>query len=240
VIPEEEKAGWERELVEGCDELGVRLSAQQVQFFVTYGRMIRQWNRLADLVSPGDLSRLISRHFLDSLSLLRVLVPLRGARVLDVGSGGGFPGIPLKICCPGIDLTLLEPREKPWFFLRDVVTSLALGSVSLIRERAERIPGQKDDPGRFDLVLARALAPLDRLVKICLPLVRPGGVLVAYKGRRVPQEVAAAAESIRKAGGWIATVPTRVPGLSAERHLVLFHGGERRCIGCDDVSAHNR
>ncbi len=222
MVAEKDQAGWERQLVAGCRELGFDLSEAQVQAFVAYERMIRQWNRLAGLVSSKDLDRLVSRHFLDSLSLARILVPLRGARVLDVGSGGGFPGIPLKICCPGIDLTLLEPREKPWFFLRQVVASLSLKPVSLVRKRAESLSGRDDAGDRFQLVLARALAPLDRLVKVCSPLVCPGGILVAYKGSRWAQELAEAGESVGETAGRLAGRPVEVPGLSAGRCLVLW------------------
>jgi len=222
MVPEKEQAGWERALIEGCRELGFDLTEGQVRAFAAYGRMIRQWNRPAGLVSDRDLDRLVSRHFLDSLSLARILVPLPGTRVLDVGSGAGFPGIPLKICCPGIDLTLLEPREKPWFFLRQAVTDLSLMTVSVLRKRAESLPGRGDARARFHLVLARALAPLDRLIKVCSPLVCPGGILVAYKGSRWMQELAEAGESIRETGGRVAGRPVEVPGISAGRCLVLW------------------
>jgi 16S rRNA (guanine527-N7)-methyltransferase len=222
VVPEKDQAGWKRELVESCRELGLDLTESQVQAFETYWRLIRRWNQLADLVSPGDLSRLMSRHFMDSLSLLRLLVPLPGTRVLDVGSGGGFPGLPVKICCPRIDLTLLEPREKPWFFLHEAVSALSLRPVTLLRERAQNLQEVLGAADRFDLVLARALAPLERLIRICFPLVRPGGLLVAYKGRRARQEMVAAGEIIQQAGGRTVAVPVRVPGLSAKRYLILM------------------
>lgn len=222
MVPEKERTGWKRELVEGCRELGLDITDGQIEAFETYRRMIRQWNRLADLVSPGDLTRLASRHFLDSLSLLRLLIPLRGARVLDVGSRGGFPGLPVKICCPGIDLTLLEPHEKSWFFLRDVVTSLSLQPVTLLRERAQSLHKTHRAADRFDLVLARALAPLERLVEICFPLVRPGGLLVAYKGRRAQKEMVPARSIIQASNGQAIAVPVKVPGLTAKRFLIFL------------------
>jgi len=222
VVPEKEQAGWKRELADGCHELGFDLTDGQIEAFETYRRMIRQWNRPADLVSPGDLSRLVGRHFLDSLSLLRLLVPLPGARVLDVGSGGGFPGLPLKICCPAIELTLLEPREKPWYFLRDVVATLSMESVTLLRERAQSLHEICRTDRRFDLVLARALAPLEKLIGLCVPLIRPRGLLVAYKGRRAHEEIVAAGEIIQATGGHVVEAPVRVPGLGAERYLVVL------------------
>jgi 16S rRNA (guanine527-N7)-methyltransferase len=222
VVPEKEPTDWKRELVEGCHELGLDLTDGQIGSFETYRRMIRQWNRLADLVSPGDLNRLVSRHFLDALSLLRVVMPLPRARVLDVGSGGGFPGLPVKICCPGIDLTLLEPREKPLFFLRDVVTALSLEEVLLVRERAQDLHRDRRPAEGYDVVLARALAPLERLVRICFPLVRPDGLLVAYKGSRAPEEMLRAREAIQGVDGQSVAVPVRVPGLSDGRFLIFL------------------
>jgi 16S rRNA (guanine527-N7)-methyltransferase len=222
VVPEKERTDWKRELMEGCHELGLDVTDGQIGSFETYRRMIRRWNRLADLVSPGDLTRLVSRHFLDALSLLHLVMPLQGARVLDVGSGGGFPGLPVKICCPGIDLTLLEPREKPLFFLRDVVTALSLQSVTLIRERAQELHRDRRPADGFDLVLARALAPLERLVRICFHLVRPGGLLVAYKGSRAPEEMLRARKTIQDVDGQGVAVQVKVPGLAAGRFLIFL------------------
>lgn len=222
MVPERERPGWKRELANGCRELCLDVGGDQLEAFGTYRRMLRRWNRLADLISPGDLDRLVSRHFLDSLSLLHLFIPLPGARVLDVGSGGGFPGIPVKICCPGIDLTLLEPREKPWFFLRDVVTALSMESVTVLRARAQSLHETHTAADRFDLVLARALAPLERLVRICLPLVRSGGMLVAYKGRRAQEEIVLAEEIIQQADGHIVAMPVKVPGVAARRFLIFL------------------
>jgi 16S rRNA (guanine527-N7)-methyltransferase len=222
MVPEEEKADWERELVEGCGKLGIDLSSKQIRDFRRFRHTIRQWNRPAGLVSPRDVNRLVSRHFLDSLSLLQVLVPLRGARVLDVGSGAGFPGIPLKICRPEIELTLLEPREKAFFYLRQVLRTLSLNKVSVLMKRAESVWEQNDGPKPFDLVLTRALAPLGHLFQICWPLVGPRGIMVAYKGPRVEREMAQAARFIQDAGTGVVSVGVRVPGLSARRCLVLL------------------
>jgi 16S rRNA (guanine527-N7)-methyltransferase len=157
------------------------------------------------------------------LSLLSVLDPLGGARVLDVGTGGGFPGIPLRICRPRIDLTLLEPKEKVWYFLKTLLKDLGLDDVSLRRQRAQEAKGEKDLRRGFDLVLVRALAPLDRLVSLCFPFVRPGGLLVAYKGSRVQQEVERACDRIHEAGAESAlVVPVTVAQAPVSSRLVIL------------------
>ena len=106
----EEAVSWERRLVRGCQRLNIKLDAAQVRSFRIYRDHLLGWNPRASLISSGDEGRILTRHFLDSLSLLKVLDVLPGARVLDVGSGGGFPGLPVKICRPWIRIALLEPR----------------------------------------------------------------------------------------------------------------------------------
>jgi len=141
-----------------------------------------------------------------------------------VGSGGGFPGLPLKICRPKIFLTLLEPKEKRFFFLKNLVTALGLEKISLYCRRAEEACRDSALREGFDLVLARAVASMEQLVSICFPFVRKGGIFVAYKGRLVEEEVAQAFEQIKQAGGeLLGVVRVDVPGISERRHLVLTH-----------------
>jgi len=154
-----------------------------------------------------------------------------GARVLDVGSGGGFPGLPLKICRPGIALTLLEPKEKRFYFLKNLVTALELNNVFLCCQTAQDAGRDSSLREGFDLVLARAVAGLKKLALLCFPFVRRGGVFVAYKGKRVEEEVDKATAQIEKIGGELLGVaPVVVPGISARRYLVLMQKpiGEKR------------
>jgi 16S rRNA (guanine527-N7)-methyltransferase len=223
MVPEGKGADWESVLAAGCHELGIRLSDVQVRRLGTYLQLLRQWNRQAGLVSPRDEGRLENRHLLDSLGLLRILDFLDQARVLDVGSGGGLPGIPLKICRPGIDLTLLEPREKAWMFLRNLLREISLDSVVLCRQRAQEAARQPDLRAGFDMVVARALAPMSRLVPLCFPFLREGGILVAYKGPRAQEEVGRAGPCIRDQGGTVSgVVPVTIPGVVAKRYFVVL------------------
>jgi 16S rRNA (guanine527-N7)-methyltransferase len=218
----EAQRSWTQRLEQGCRELGLKPSGEQIRCFQIYMRQLRIWNPSAGLISSGDEPRTLSRHFLDSLGLFRILDLLAGARVLDVGSGGGFPGLPLKMMRPEILLTILEPREKRFYFLKDLVRTIGLQGVCLRRQRAETASRNVDMRGAFDLVLARALASMDRLVSMCFPFVRRGGLFVAYKGQRIGREMVAAGGPIERAGGeLVGMIGVTIPGSSTARNLVI-------------------
>jgi 16S rRNA (guanine527-N7)-methyltransferase len=209
--------------VMGCHQLGIQLTKEQVSSFRIYRHHLKFWNPSTGLISPQDEQKVDSRHFLDSLSLLNVLDLRQGTRVLDVGSGGGFPGLPLKVCRPGIFLTLLEPKEKRFYFLKNMVTALGLERVSLYCQTAQEARRDPSLSGRFDLVLARAVAAMNKLIVLCFPFVRAGGVFVAYKGRKVKEELSRASAQIEQASGELQdVVRVYVPGVPAPRYLVLM------------------
>lgn len=150
------------------------------------------------LIGPRELDRLWDRHVLNS-AVLAECVP-NGARVVDVGSGGGFPGVPLALARRDIQLTLLEPMARRVEWLREVVDVLQLSHVDVVRGRAEA-RAIRDALGVADVVTARAVAPLAKLGAWCLPLVRSGGVLLALKGASVHEELARDSDALRAAGG---------------------------------------
>ncbi|MEU4741344.1 16S rRNA (guanine(527)-N(7))-methyltransferase RsmG [Actinosynnema sp. NPDC023658] len=149
------------------------------------------------LIGPREVERLWERHILNS-AVVSELLP-EGARVVDVGSGAGLPGIPLAIVRPDLDLTLLEPMARRVAWLTECVETLGL-NVTVLRGRAEEGP-VRDQLFDSDVVTARAVAPLERLTRWCLPLLRPGGRLVALKGESAAEELERDAEAVRRAGG---------------------------------------
>ena len=201
----------------GAQSLGVTLDDTQAARLVAHLDLMDEWGQRMNLTAIREREAQISRHVLDSLS---VRPWLRGTRVLDVGSGAGFPGIPLAIVEPGREFTLLDSTGKKCRFLEAARDALGLQNVAVVNSRAELYR----PPQRFDTVLARAVGPLADLVRYAGHLVSGGGRLLAMKGRLPEAELAA------RLNGWKVAAVHRleVPGLDEERHLVeLVHSHER-------------
>ena len=196
-------------------DLGLELDAEAFERFRRYrDRVAGASFNLTAVREPALIER---RHFLESIAFGRLLAE-RGlledaTRVLDIGSGAGFPGLPLRIAWPGLRLTLLEANAKRCAFLRDLVGELGLVDVEVVKGRAEvagRDPGHR---GAYDLVVARAVAPLSVLVEYALPLLREGGYLAASKGSAAAREVEGAAAALDELGGAVVeSVPFQPPG----------------------------
>lgn len=196
-------------LRDGARVLGLELTDAQVAQLVRHLDLLDEWGERMNLTAIRDRPSQVTKHLLDSLS---VRPYLRGQRVADVGSGAGFPGIPLAIVAPGMHFALIESTGKKCRFLEHVRDALGLANVEVVQSRAEaHQPAQ-----RYDTVTARAVGPVADLVRWAGPLVAGGGRLLAMKGR-VPEE-----ELAKKLNGWkvVAIHPLRVPGLDEERHLV--------------------
>jgi 16S rRNA (guanine527-N7)-methyltransferase len=225
-------------LREGAKELGLVLDPQHLAAFEHYFRELEEWNRRLNLTAVTGYAEVQQTHFLDSLSCLLALPQTRGAAdipdtmplqmpasamwVVDVGSGAGFPGIPLKVMLPEIKLTLIEATGKKVGFLQHIVQLLELHNVEVLHARAEEVAHMPNHRERYDLVVARAVARLVVLVEYCLPLCRPGGRVVALKGEDAFQEVDEAARALALLGGAAACVkPVSLPGVWTDHHLVV-------------------
>ncbi len=218
-------------LADGARALGIRLSDDQLNAFQTYYEMLVAWNARVNLTRITEYEAVQTKHFLDSLSCMAAIrhYPALtagmagGLQAVDVGSGAGFPGLPLKIAFPALHLTLLEATGKKTAFLRALVEQLGLSGVAVVTARAEEAgqdPAQREG---YDLVLARALADMTVLAELTLPLARVGGWVIAQKGEDPAAEVAAAQKAVETLGGQVAEVlPVAVPGLEAARHLVVL------------------
>ena len=213
-----------RLLVAGARALGVELGARQVEQFARYRELLVEGNRRVNLTAITELEAVERLHFLDSLTAVAGLpeATLAGGRVLDVGSGAGFPGVPLRIAFPGVRMELLEATGKKAAFLRGLVAELGLSDVVVHQGRAEDLGREASLRGAFDAALARGVAKLATLAELTLPFLRVGGVLGAHKSRGVEAEVDGAAEAIRVLGGAAAeVVPVSVAGLGDGRVLVV-------------------
>jgi len=218
-------------LVEGSAQLGLHLTSEQCAQFALYYRDLVTWNERLNLTAITGFEEVQVKHFLDSLASLPLLVEELGVtlpltqplRLVDVGSGAGFPGIPLKIAAPALDLTLMDGTQKKIAFLQEVVTQLGLAPVHVVHGRAEELGRQAEHRDHYDLVAARAVAPLTTLVEYLLPLVRPGGLALIYKGPGAPQEFVEARQAIKLLGGeTVRLSPVTVPFLAERRFILLI------------------
>ncbi len=182
--------------------------------FEIYSRELIEWNKKFNLTSVTDPDEIRTKHFEDSLSLLQT-IKLANESVIDVGAGAGFPGIPLKLACPDIKLTLLEATKKKVEFLKHIISILSLENVEIIWGRAEEATREKRE--RFDLAVSRAVAKLNILSEYCLPFVKLGGLFVAYKEEEIEAEVEEAKKAIAILGGQIREIKKFPP-----RSLVII------------------
>ncbi len=209
---------------EGLSQLGVTLSDDQVRQLQVYERELESWNRRFNLTRITGRERVQTFHFLDSLTAVLAIPPeiRAGGRVIDVATGAGFPGIPLKIALPGLRLTLVDSVGKKATFLEHLLDALELPDVQLLLERAETLAHEPENRDSFDVALARGLAPMRILAELTLPFCRPGGIVVAHKKGDVSQELEDADNAITTLGGRLSEVqPVNVTGLEDNRALVV-------------------
>lgn len=212
-------------LVTGARELHITLTDHHLDGFEICYRELVDWNERFNLTAITDWEGILVRHFLDSLSCLKAL-PRKslaaGARVIDVGTGAGFPGLPLKLICPEMQLTLLEATGKKVTYLEHVVRALGLKGVKIVHGRAEELGHDPAHRERYDWALARAVAEMPVLAEYLLPLVRVGGAILAQKGEGAAAEVHAAEAAITTLGGRVRQlVPVELRGLAETRHLIV-------------------
>jgi 16S rRNA (guanine527-N7)-methyltransferase len=179
---------------------GIELSEKLVRSLCVYVTELFKWNDRAALISRSDESRVVERHVMDSLSVLAFLRGTEQTTLLDIGSGAGFPAIPLKLAAPRLEVTLVESVRKKQLFLRYIIEKLALSHIRVLTGRAEDDPWRSDTPLGFDVVTSRATFSLKDFVAIAGSAVARGGLLIAYKGARYEDELAQAADALTRAG----------------------------------------
>lgn len=194
-------------LEEGLQRLGLNIywteesGRDRLQKFFSYYNMLIEKNKVMNLTSITKFEDVVVKHFVDSLSLCKVMDLSKPLRVLDLGTGAGFPGIPLKIMFPQLQITLMDSLNKRITFLKDVIDTLSLDQITAVHGRGEDMARKLEYRDRFDLVVSRAVANLSSLSEYCIPFVKKGGYFVSYKSGDVEDELKEAAYAIQLLGG---------------------------------------
>jgi len=204
-------------------QLGLHLTRSQLSALSLFERELVDWNTRFNLTAIRDPHEIHIKHFLDSLTCWMALRESPGDRLIDVGTGAGFPGIPIKIVYPKMQLTLVESVGKKADFCRHVVNILDLHGVEVVQERAEVLGQNPSYREQYDWAVARAVAILPVLAEYLLPLVRVGGSMLAMKGESGPVEAHSAERALRVLGGHLRQLmPVTLPGVAEERYLVMI------------------
>jgi 16S rRNA (guanine527-N7)-methyltransferase len=217
----------DNDVLEAARAVDVVLDAQQAAAFVRFAQLLVEWNQRFNLTALTDDASILALHFADSLTLAPVLRDVMQRTptpaLIDVGTGGGFPGIPLKIALPGLRVTLMDSTAKKVQFCDEVIRALNLKGIRARHGRAEEAAHQPEHREQYDVVTARAVAPLPTLAEYLLPFARPGGVCIAMKGSDAQAEADQAAGAIDKLGGGPPLVEsTRLPGRDDRRALIVI------------------
>ena len=212
---------FKQELRQAAESYGLALTEEQLSRFERYYELLIEWNQKMNLTAITEPREVAVKHMIDSLSAWDDSLFSPEASLVDVGTGAGFPGIPLKILYPGLKLTLLDSLNKRIRYLQTVVDELGLTDVRCIHARAEEAARQKEYREQFDIAVSRAVARLPILAEYCLPFVKKGGIFAALMGMQYEQEAQEARKALGMLGGQLAAVhPVQLPGLEDKRAVI--------------------
>lgn len=213
----------DKTLQDGSKRLGLDLSAHQRQLFLIYAQELQKWNKKINLTAIVDEKEIALRHFLDSLSCLKVYSPANGDRVIDIGTGAGFPGIPLKIYNPRINLSLLESSQKKILFLKQLARLLNFPEITFLSERVENLAKKEYYQEKYTMAVSRAVAKLDFLIKVAMPLLKKDGILIVQKGKNVSEEILTAQNILDEKKAIIEKIVSiSIPFVDCKRTILLI------------------
>ena len=211
------------QILSDLEKLNIALSDKQVEQFLKYYELLVEWNSFMNLTAITDFDEVCKKHFVDSVSLIKAMDLTKEMSVIDIGTGAGFPGIPLKIVFPNLKITLLDSLNKRIKFLDTVIEELALANINTLHGRAEDFakPGKLRET--YDLCVSRAVANLSTLSEYCLPYVKVGGFFVSYKSEKIEEESEAAKIAISILGGKVKDqVAFHLPDSDIYRNLYMI------------------
>lgn len=205
-------------------EKGIELSEKQLEQFDTYYRVLVEWNEKMNLTAITDKEEVYLKHFYDSIAAAFYFDFTKPLSICDVGAGAGFPSIPLKICFPHLEVTIVDSLNKRISFLNHLASELNLSNVAFHHDRAELFGKNPRFRERYDLVTARAVARLSVLSELCLPLAKLGGHFIAMKGPNFDQEMSDAEKAVKVVGGELKKIHTfLLPQEDSERNIAIFN-----------------
>jgi 16S rRNA (guanine527-N7)-methyltransferase len=200
----------------------VHITGRQMMAFITYEKELIEWNQKFNLTAIRDTESIRTKHFLDSFSCVLAWKASPPNHLIDIGTGAGFPGIPLKILYPSLKLTLVESVGKKAMFCQHIVRVLGLEHVNVIHARAEDLGQKLEHREKYDWAVARAVANLNVLSEYLIPLVKVGGMALAQKGESGPAEAQSAEKAMELLGGKLKQlIPVNLPGVVEDRYLVV-------------------
>lgn len=211
-----------KNLIRYClEELKINLDEDQINQFKSYQQELLQWNQRTNLTSIIEPAQVEIKHFIDSLSCLKIIDSLQSKKIIDIGSGAGFPGIPIKIVNPSLEIILLEATQKKVDFCRHILKIFNLNPNITLVGRAENVAHDVNQREKYDIAISRAVASLPALLELLLPFVKVGGAAIAMKGKDIQQELASAERALQTLGGKIEVVQKIfLPILNEERNLI--------------------
>ena len=204
-------------------ELNITLDENQSEQFHIFYNLLTEWNKVMNLTGITEYEEVVEKHFLDSLAIVKAVALQKVQNIIDIGTGAGFPGIPLKIAYPQLDVTLLDSLNKRVRFLDTVIENTGLNGIKAMHGRAEDYAKQTEYRENYDLCVSRAVANLATLSEYCIPYIRTGGIFVPYKSEDVENEVEHSKKAISLLGGNIKDiVKFQLPGTDIGRSFIII------------------
>lgn len=212
----------------GLEKLNIKLSEDQIGQFLTFYEMLIEKNKVMNLTTITEFQDVVQKHFIDSLSICLKVDLNQNIQILDLGTGAGFPGIPLKIAFPELNIVLIDSLNKRIIFLQEVISKLQLKKITAVHGRAEELARKPQYREQFDYCVSRAVAHLSSLSEYCIPFVKQGGMFISYKAGEIDEEVFQAKKAMHVLGGSIVNIDKfSLPGTDLSRTLIFIKKEQR-------------